>query len=137
MQALFVHGMGRTPLSGWLLLRQLKRAGIETSTFGYFVSIESFSHIHGRLVSRIEAIAGQGDYVLIGHSLGGVLLRAASSSLAPGTRPPCHVFLLGSPTRPSRLAQTLQRNLAFRVLTGDCGRLLGSADRMAAVARVS
>ncbi len=34
MQALFVHGMGRSPLSGLPLLVQLRRAGVLTSTFG-------------------------------------------------------------------------------------------------------
>jgi hypothetical protein len=34
MQALFVHGMGRTPYSAWGLLRLLRRAGLDTQTLG-------------------------------------------------------------------------------------------------------
>ncbi|WP_265949935.1 esterase/lipase family protein [Dechloromonas sp. A34] len=85
MQALFVHGMGRSPLSGWPLLRQLQRAGLKTATFGYLVSVDDFSSITARLVSRIEQLAAGGDYILIGHSLGGVLLRAAVGALPPGS----------------------------------------------------
>jgi hypothetical protein len=137
MEALFIHGMGRTPLSGWPLLWHLRRAGIRTSTFGYSVSVENFSRISDRLTTRVVAIAARGDYMLIGHSLGGVLLRATVNSLACNTRRPRHVFLLGSPIRASRLAQQLQRSLAFRLLTRDCGRLLASVERMSAFGAMS
>jgi hypothetical protein len=137
MQVLFVHGMGRSPLSGWPVLWQLKRAGLKTSTFRYAVSLEDFVAIRKRLVSKILALAAQEDYVLIGHSLGGVLLRAAVNSMPPGTKPPRHIFLLGSPLQPARLAQKLQSNLIYRVLTRDCGQLLGSTIRMSGIGRVS
>lgn len=134
MQALFIHGMGRSPLSGWPLLRQLQRAGLKTTSFGYLVSVDDFSSITARLVSRIELLATRGDYILIGHSLGGVLLRAAVGALPPGVRQPRHVFLLGSPMRPARLAQRLKDSLLYRLATRDCGQLLGSTERMQQIA---
>lgn len=137
MQTLFVHGMGRSPLSGWPLLRQLKHAGHATASFGYIVSRDDFSTITARLVARMIKLAALGDYVLIGHSLGGVLLRAAVDALPPGTRHPHHVFLLGSPTQPARLAQLLQDKLLFRLTTRDCGQLLGSKTRMLGIPRLS
>ena len=137
MEALFIHGMGRTPLSGWPLLWQLGSAGLKTSTFGYSVSVETFSRISDRLTTRVVAMAERGDYLLIGHSLGGVLLRAAVNALPGDTRRPRHIFLLGSPIGASRLAQQLQGNLAFRLLTRDCGRLLASAERMSAFGTMS
>lgn len=130
MHALFVHGMGRSALSGWPMLRLLKKAGIQTSSFSYFVSTRSFSQIQSGLTQRIARISHQGEYVLIGHSLGGVLIRAALSTLPAGTPPPQHLFLLGSPTKPSRLAQVLSSNPLFRAMTRDCGHLLGSDQRM-------
>ena len=130
IEALFVHGMGRSPLSGWPMLQQLRRAGVETSTFGYVAGMESFSRITERLASRLLALAERGEYVLVGHSLGGVLLRAALKSMPAGTRQPRHVFLLGSPVEASRLAQRLRANLAYRLLTGECGQLLGSTNWM-------
>lgn len=137
MEVLFVHGMGRSPLSGWPLQRRLRRAGIRCGSFGYFAGAESFERIRARLADRVLALAARGDYVLIGHSLGGVLLRAALHSLPPGTRPPRRLFLLGSPVLPSRLALRLRHNPVFRLFTGDCGQLLGSSHRMQAVGPAS
>lgn len=130
LHVLFIHGMGRSPLSGWPMLRQLRRAGHLTATFGYCVSLEDFPAITTRLVARISELAARGDYILIGHSLGGVLLRAALNALPPETRPASHVFLLGSPMRPARLAQRLQDKLLYRLISRDCGRLLASAERL-------
>jgi pimeloyl-ACP methyl ester carboxylesterase len=137
MQALFIHGMGRTPLSGRPLLRKLRSNGIPTSTFGYATAIHTFSQISNRLFSRIEKLAGDGDYILIGHSLGGVLLRSALATLPAGTRAPTRVFLLGSPTRAARLAKSLSGNPVFRIATGDCGQLLASDVRIMAVPAVA
>ena len=137
MQVLFVHGMGRSPLSGGVLLWKLRRAGLTTRTFGYSVSFEDFPRIRERLVAAISRLAARGDYVLVGHSLGGVLLRAAINALPAGTRLPQHLFLLGSPVRPSRLAQRFGMHLLFRLVTGDCGRLLASTNRMAEIGAVA
>jgi pimeloyl-ACP methyl ester carboxylesterase len=130
MQALFVHGMGRSPLSGVPLLLQLRRGGLRASAFGYSVALEAFPEIRERLVARISQLADKGDYVVVGHSLGGVLLRAALNSLPPADRRPRHLFLLGSPVQPSRFAQKLGANSVYRGLAGDCGQLLGSTARM-------
>src|SRR5687768_3507493 len=105
LQALFAHGMGRSPLSGWPLIWHLKRARVQTSTFAYMVCLENFARIRTRLVSRISALAARGDYVLIGHSLGGVLLRAALNAMPAESNQPRHVFLLGSPIQSAQLAQ--------------------------------
>ncbi len=115
------------------MLRQLQQAGHKTSVFNYAVSLQRFDAITQRLSEKIQRISAAGDLVLVGHSLGGVLLRAALQSLPPQTPMPLHLFLLGSPVRPSGIAQRLGRNPLFRLATTDCGALLGSADRMAAI----
>lgn len=130
LRVLFVHGMGRSPLSGWPLLWRLKRAGLRGHSFGYAVSVSDFSTIADRLVDRLEALARHGQYIVIGHSLGGVLLREAIARLQPGGAKPRHLFLLGSPIQAARLAQGLRHNPIFRALTGDCGQLLASRQRM-------
>lgn len=137
MEALFVHGMGRSPLSGWPLLWHLRRGGLKTNTFGYVVSFEDFASISRRLASRITDIAAQDEYLLIGHSLGGVLLRAAVNSLPVEIRRPEYLFLLGSPVRAARLAQRLKHNPVFRLLTQDCGQLLASVQRMSEIGSVT
>jgi hypothetical protein len=136
MVVLFVHGMGRSPLSGWPLLYQLRRAGLKTESFGYVAALESFESIVARLQGRIERVARLDSYVVIGHSLGGVLLRAALNSMQGGIAQPRHLYLLGSPILPSRLAVKLRENIIFRALTGDCGQLLGSGDRMNSIGSV-
>jgi hypothetical protein len=130
MQALFVHGMGRSPASGWAMLRRLRRAGLDTHTFGHLVSSESFAAIVARLAMRLTRIADAGEYVLIGHSLGGVLLRAALRTLPRTARLPTRLFLLGSPVRVSMVAARMASNPLYRLLTGDSGMMLGSAQRM-------
>ncbi len=133
MQVLYVHGMSRSPLSGWPMLYRLRRAGWHTEVFGYSTALRSFAEIEARLRVRIERLAAQGEYVLVCHSLGGTLTRGALAGLPSGVRAPAHVFLLGSPVQPSRLAQKLRQHPVYRLLTGDCGQLLGDAKRMAAI----
>lgn len=133
LRVLFVHGMGRTPVSGWPLLWQLRQRGLAPESFAYSTTIERFAGIQRRLIARISSLAAKGDYVLVGHSLGGVLLRAALASLPPNVRRPRRLFLLASPIRPSRLAQRLSSNLLYRAITGDCGQLLASVEDMGAI----
>ena len=133
MRALFVHGMGRSPLSGWPLLWRLQHRDVATHTFGYAAALEDFAAIERRLAASIANVASRGEYVLIGHSLGGVLLRSALHSLDRRCMPPARVFLLGSPISPARVATSLAGNGAYRLIAGDCGELLGSPERMAAI----
>jgi hypothetical protein len=129
--------MGRSPLSGWPVLWHLRRAGLQTHTFGYAVTLADFPAIRARLLARITALAARGDYCLVGHSLGGVLIRAALNGLPAAVARPRRVFLLGSPQQPARLARRLASNPLFRAFTRDCGQMLGSAERMAGIGALS
>lgn len=120
-------------MSGWPLLRNLKRAGLKTQTFSYHVSLETFDAIQARLAKHVSDIAQRGKYILVGHSLGGVLIRAAVNSLEESIPKPHHVFLLGSPIQPARLAQKLKSTIVFRAITRDCGDLLASETRMKSI----
>ncbi|MBC7750825.1 MAG: alpha/beta hydrolase [Candidatus Saccharibacteria bacterium] len=133
MHVLFVHGMGRTPLSAMPILRRLKADGHTTSGFGYSAMLNDFESIRNRLLEKIIDIAPLGTYILIGHSLGGVLLRSALSHLPQNVNPPQHLFLLGSPTQSALLARKLNQQRLYRLMTGDCGQLLASDERMNAI----
>jgi hypothetical protein len=130
---LFVHGMGRSPMSAWPMLSQLRHAGMNTHTFGYFVSLESFAKIKARIVLRVTELSREGRYILVGHSLGGVLIRSALAELPVETPGPEHIFLIGSPVKAARLATRLGKNPLFRLATGDCGQILASESLMAMV----
>lgn len=132
--AMFVHGLGRTPVSGCLLLRRLERRGVTATSFGYVPALSRFADIRGRLVRRIISLADRGNYVLIGHSLGGLLLRAALAELPPGVRRPDRLFLLASPINASSLAQRFSKYSMFRLFSGECGRILASPSLMGDIA---
>jgi pimeloyl-ACP methyl ester carboxylesterase len=130
MQVLFVHGMGRSSLSWLPTLARFRADGFAVQTFSYNVIREDFSQIVRRLVKSLALLAQRGDYILVGHSLGGVLLRAALAECPANMRKPMVLFLLGSPILPSRLARRLRKFRLFRGITRDSGQLLGSARRM-------
>jgi hypothetical protein len=125
--------MGRSHFSAWPMLRILRQHGLTTSSLRYYASVESFERIVGPLRQRIIDISTHDDYVLIGHSLGGVLIREALSRLPANLNRPAHVFFLGSPTKAVKFSKTLEAFLPYRLWSGDCGRLLASDERMARV----
>ncbi|QSX29308.1 alpha/beta hydrolase [Shewanella cyperi] len=132
MHAIFVHGLGRTPLSALPLLLPLRKAGISCHVLGYLAATEDTDRVAARLKRKIDKL-DQAPYVLIGHSLGGVIIRKLLTGAQAPKSLPLWVFLLGSPTGVSRLAHKLQHHPLFRLFAGDAGQLLGNAQRMAAI----
>ena len=126
MQLLLVHGLGRTPLSLFGLSSALRRAGHHTRFFGYLPSFESVPRILRRLTGVLRDFASSRRQVgLIGHSLGGLLLRMALAEV-PELRAH-HFVMLGTPNAPPRMARLAWRWFPpFRIFTRDCGRLLNS-----------
>jgi alpha-beta hydrolase superfamily lysophospholipase len=124
MRLLLVHGMGRTPLSLTRLARYLRREGHHVERVGYVAALESFSRIRRRVRHRLEALARRGErYAVIGHSLGGLALRATLGNLAPA---PACLIMLATPNQSPRLARRLQRFWPYRLVTGESGQLLAS-----------
>jgi pimeloyl-ACP methyl ester carboxylesterase len=71
-----VHGMGRTPLSMFLLGRRLERAGYRTASFGYLTTTGRVSDLGAALGARVRALAGDAACVhFVGHSLGNIIVR--------------------------------------------------------------
>ncbi|MDW8199118.1 MAG: alpha/beta fold hydrolase [Gemmataceae bacterium] len=131
MQVVLVHGLGRTPLSMFGLAAALRRAGHRTRFFGYLGLLESVSRIVLRLARLLHSLARRNQPVgLVGHSLGGLLLRAAVAAVP--TLKIHHLICLGTPQVPPRMARwAWQWWPPFRVLASDCGRWLLSEQRMA------
>ena len=124
MKVLLVHGLWRTPLSFLLLVRELRGWGYDTEHFGYAAVTQGYGAIVSRLVQRLERLATSGPYAVIGHSLGGVLLRSALSHLAGAQ--PVHFIMLGTPNQPPRLARVLGVRWVYRRIIGQCGVNLSS-----------
>lgn len=133
VKVLYVHGMGRSPLSGAVLMQRLARAGHVPHSFGYAVTLQDFEAIRDRLARTIVRLSAEGPVALVGHSLGGVLLRAAIAALPATTALPSHLFLLGSPVRAVRPAQRFAGRHWYRLLTRSSGQLLASPHGMAAL----
>jgi pimeloyl-ACP methyl ester carboxylesterase len=121
--AILVHGMGRTPVSMALLAHRLRVAGFDTASFGYVPAVEKFASCVQRLRRFIDARAGSRPCVLIGHSLGTVLLRSVLAHLA---RPPAACFFIGPPTSACVLARRFAGFLPYRLITGEMGQLLAT-----------
>ncbi|MEO6325586.1 MAG: alpha/beta hydrolase [Thermoanaerobaculia bacterium] len=128
MKAILVHGMGRTPVSQLLLARRLTRTGTQVHLFGYS-TLSSFEACVERLAERTRALAGTGPFVLIGHSLGAVLIRSALPRLLPLAPSAC--FFLAPPSTACKAATFFARSRLFRLGTGQMGQRLADARFMA------
>jgi len=122
MKAIVVHGLGRTPLSQLFLARRLRARGFHVELFGYSATFESFSSCVDRLVRWVHVMAGDEPFILVGHSLGSVLIRSALPRMAPLSPQAC--FFLAPPSRVTRAARFFGQSRLFRVLAGEMGRLL-------------
>ncbi len=145
MRVFVIHGMGRTPVSMWLLARRLKRAGYRPSLFGYAVTLADLETIKGRLVEKVrkvlaaDAVAHRRPadepeptprYAIIGHSLGNLVARLASPELPAGF---CRFAMLAPPNRPPVMVHTLKDNPLFRAFTRDAGRRLADDEFFASL----
>lgn len=124
---LLVHGLYHNSSAWRIFRRRLGRAGLtQTRAFGYSSFGPSFSDIAGALAEDIRAMAAQsptGRIFLVGHSLGGLLIRAACAE-ASVCACVAGMVTLGAPHRGSTLAGSIA-----------VGRLGRSLDRGGAVLR--
>jgi len=125
MRVLLVHGLGRTPLSLFGLARSLRSGGHSTRFFAYSPTFEELDRIVRRLTRLLHELSRTDEPVaLIGHSLGGLLLRMALPAV-PNLNAH-HLIMLGTPNRSPLLARLAWRWLPFRLLTGTCGQFLAT-----------
>lgn len=128
MNILLVHGLGRTPYSMKGLGYFLEQRGHGVHYFGYAAFAESYSRITERLRSRIQVLATASDqpYVLVCHSLGGVLARSALAlAVAPESFSfPAVLIMLGTPNQSPRAARWAWHLWPFQWFAQDCGKQL-------------
>ena len=131
MTAILVHGLLRTPASLVVLAARLRAQRLRVSFFAYSATFERFESCVARLVGHVRQRAGDEPYVLVGHSLGTVLIRAALPAL--DARPPAACFFLAPPATACRAATFFAGRRLYRLLAGEMGRLLADAHFMAAL----
>lgn len=125
MHVLVVHGLARSRLSFAFLSRDLKRAGHTVTSLGYAAAFERFDVVCDRVRGRLLHIARTREpYVVVGHSLGGLILRIALGLAPPVAPPPRLLVMIGTPNRMPRRATRVKRLWPYRVLGGEAGQLL-------------
>ena len=127
MNAVLIHGMGRTPLAMSIMATRLQAAGIRPHLFGYSVTFERFESCVQRLERFITRRIRTGEFIMVGHSLGGVLTRAVLPRLV---HKPAACFLLTSPTRACKAARRITPHPLARLLGGEIGQLLADQQFM-------
>jgi hypothetical protein len=127
MQAILIHGMGRTPASMLILAVRLRAAGIRPHFFAYSAAFEGWKSCVNRLKKFINRHTCDHDFIIIGHSLGTVLTRGVLPKL---THKPVACFFLAPPTKACFAARKLAPLRLYKLLTGEMGQLLANPDFM-------
>ena len=134
MDAVLLHGMGRTPLAMSILAARLRASGIRPHLFGYSVTFERWEGCVQRLERFITRHVKEHEYIMIGHSLGTVLTRATLPRLV---HKPSACFLLTPPTRACKAARHFAPYRLVKILGGEMAQLLADQQFMESIPPVS
>lgn len=103
-----VHGMGRTPISMYLLGRRLQRAGYRVASFGYLSTSGTVADLGAALARRVSALAMEAPRVhFVGHSLGNIIVRWMLAHARPAH--PGRVVMLAPPNQGAAVADRWAR----------------------------
>lgn len=127
MDAILIHGMGRTPAAMSILAARLWASSIRPHLFGYSVTFERWDECIQRLENFIEKRAKTNDYIVVGHSLGTVLARATLPRL---THQPIACFFLAPPSQVCRAASNFAHRSLIQLFMGEIGQVLANKQFM-------
>lgn len=127
MDAILIHGMGRTPAAMSILAARLQANHIRPHLFGYSVTFERWDECIQRLERFIIRYAKTNDYIIVGHSLGTVLTRAILPKL---THKPRACFFLAPPTKVCKAARNFAHHRFMQVFMGEIGNVLANQQFM-------
>ncbi|MBV8766823.1 MAG: hypothetical protein JOZ66_18100 [Hyphomicrobiales bacterium] len=113
-------------MSMLLLATRLRAAGIKPALFAYCAAFEGWEGCCARLRRFSERCAGD-SFVLVGHSLGCVLIRSVAAELE---RKPRSCFFLAPPSCACIAARKFSPYRWYRLLTGEMGQLLADEEFM-------
>jgi pimeloyl-ACP methyl ester carboxylesterase len=121
---ILLHGLGR----GRAIMRRMERALL---TAGWVVANVGYPSLRRPLDHHADAVRGIAramhadgarEIALVGHSLGGLVARAAAADAAEDGWPLGRMVLLGSPAQGSIVAHAVKDFAPFRIIAGDCGQ---------------
>ena len=121
MDAILIHGMGRTPMAMSILAARLRASNIRPHLFGYSATFERWDECLQRLEKFIAKRAMSNDYIIVGHSLGAVLTRATLPRLI---HKPTACFFLAPPTQVCKAARNFAHRHFIKLFMGDIGKVL-------------
>ena len=121
MDAILIHGMGRSPFAMSILAARLRASGIQPHLFGYFVTFERLDGCIQRFEKFITQRVKNNDYIIIGHSLGTVLTRATLPRLI---HKPAACFFLAPPTQVCKTARIFGHFRLAKFLGGEFVQIL-------------
>ena len=127
IDAILIHGMGRTPLAMSILATRLRSSNIHPHLFGYSVTFEKWEECIQRYQKFIEKHTSSDEYIIIGHSLGTVLTRATLPRL---THPPKACFFLAPPTQVTSAARAFAHRRLIKLFMGEIGKVLTDEKKM-------
>jgi hypothetical protein len=134
MDAVLIHGLGRTPIAMSILAARLRTYHIHPHLFGYSVTFERWDTCLRRLERFITRRVRDKEYILIGHSLGTVLARGVLPRLV---RPPTAGFLLAPPAQACKAARRFAAYGFAKLLGGEMSQLLANPQFMDSLPRTN
>jgi hypothetical protein len=110
-----------------ILAARLRAADIHPHLFGYSVTFERWEDCIERYRKFIEKRTASNEYIIVGHSLGTVLTRAALPSLA---HQPKACFFLAPPTQVPGAARVFAHRKLIKLFMSELGQVLIDEQRM-------
>ncbi|MBI3545753.1 MAG: alpha/beta hydrolase [Gammaproteobacteria bacterium] len=110
-----IHGLWLPGCCLWPLARALKRRGFVVKIFSY-ASVSADLHENAAHLERFLTKLDAATIHLVGHSLGGILIRALFHYYP--NQKPGRIVTLASPHQGCRVAQNLDRYGAWRFIMG-------------------
>lgn len=124
--AVLLHGLGRGPASMWLLGERLEAAGFAVERPAYPSRAAPIAQLVDVVDKGLDACraGGHAPVHFVGHSLGGMLVRAR---LARDTPPDVgRLVMLAPPNGGSEIADRARDSWWYRAITGPAGQELGT-----------
>lgn len=119
---ILLHGIIRSSKSLYVMADQLRAEGFTVFPMEYPSTQISIPEAADYLNSIIEHTEGIEELHLVGHSMGGLVIRAWFSQYEdPRIK---RVVMLGTPNYGAEMADHLKRNLLFQTVFGPAGRQL-------------